>query len=271
MARSLEDENESRRCRVHRNPTPSKPDGYWQIKKPESANKVWLGFGIVAILFLNIFVWLCFSKPGESIPANGQPDGKSELKPAAISPATVSTNPAQTNAASDDDNPATSISIYLNGQTVVQFAEIYKGQPSELAVEASNQIAKHRPKCGVFLFEKAESYYENDATHASSAWRQMRPDYAWALFLAGRDGEAAEQLRKLIADIKTAISNPSSPLTATIITVHEYGSPTINKTLDDNVNFLMKNCNSKPTSIEYIGPMWNEYNLLCFQISTNKF
>lgn len=230
-----------------------------------------MNLNFILLVFLSFYTFFTKKEP-ESIASNFPPAGNPELKQLAISTAMVSTNKTQTKAVvSDDDNPATSDSIYLAGQTVAQFAEIYKGQPTELAIEASDQLAKHHPKCSIYLFEKAESYYENDPTHASSGWRQRRPDYAWSLFLAGRDGEAAGQLRKLITDIKAAITNPTSPLTATLITTTYYGNAQIDKTLDAKVKALMTNCNSRPPSLEFIGPMWNEYNLLCYQISTNKF
>lgn len=190
-----------------------------------------------------------------------------ELKPSAISLAAVSTNQAQTKlGVSDGDNPATCDSIYLDGQTVVQFAEIYKSQPAELAVEGSNQLAKHRPKCSVFLFEKAESYFEGNPANALSSWRQRRPDYACALFLTGRDSEAVEQLHKLIDDLKSAVTNPFSTLTTTA-----YGERYVDKTLDAEMHALLTNCNSKPSSGEYIGEAWSKYSLLGFQISTNRF
>lgn len=204
---------------------------------------------------------------GESIPENVQPVGKSELKPPGIAPATAFTNLAQKKAdISDDDNPATSGSIYLNGQTVVYFSEIYKDQPKELAFEASNQLANHHPKCSVYLFEKAESYYENDPSRASSGWRQRRPDYALALFLTGREEDATDQLHKFIGDIKSAISNPSSPLSSSI-----YQNQNINKTLDGSINNFMQGISGKPIKTDFVGTVWNEYNLLRFQISTNKF
>ena len=120
-----------------------------------------------------VFVWVAFVifcatlfviKPIQSTIEPGQQSKSPEILTA------ITTNNFES------DNPTTSISIYLTGQTVMQFAEIYKGQPSELAFEASNQLTNHHPKCCIYLFEKAESYYENDPAKLSPGWRQRRPD-----------------------------------------------------------------------------------------------
>ena len=211
----------------------------------------------IAFIFLCIILW---DTKGDK--SNAALAVKTELKTPVISQSVVSTNAEQKKVeVLDEDNPATSISDYISGQTVIQFAEIYKSEPTELAFEASNQLAKHHPKCSVYLFEKAESYYEHDPSQSSSAWRQRRPDYACALFLSDRESEAVEQLHKLISDLKSAVTNPTSTLTTTAY-VQRY----VDKTLEAEMNALMTNCQSKPASAEYIGETWNEYNLLEYQI-----